>query len=132
MKKALTYSTSVALAAFGLLILFLSSSVIFDLFGIRAREGYYVKFIVLANFICSLIYLLSAYGFLWKKIWTFRILGLSVIILVLAFAGLLIHINTGGIYEAKTIGALIFRVVVTTIFTALAWFLTVKKQSTIN
>ena len=126
MKKALTYATSVTLAAFGLLTLFLSGSVILDLFGIRAREGNFVLFIVWANFICSLIYLFSVYGFVKMKKWTFRLLRLTVIILIIAFFGLQFHISSGGIYETKTIGALIFRIVVSSIFTVLAWFLILK------
>jgi hypothetical protein len=42
MKKTLPYIIAILLAAFGLLTLFLSSSVIFDLFGIRAKEGNFV------------------------------------------------------------------------------------------
>jgi len=39
MKKILPYIIAVILTGFGLLTLFLSTSVIFDLFGIRAKEG---------------------------------------------------------------------------------------------
>ncbi|HRA60413.1 MAG TPA: hypothetical protein PLG30_12425 [Bacteroidia bacterium] len=46
MNKLLSYSVATVLSIFGLLILFLSSSVIFDLFGIREKEGNYVLFIV--------------------------------------------------------------------------------------
>jgi hypothetical protein len=45
----------------------MSGSVIFDLFGIREKEGNYVLFIVLANFIAGFFYLLSAYGMLTAK-----------------------------------------------------------------
>ena len=39
MKKYVLYTSAVILTAFGLLTLFLSTSVIFDLFGIRAKEA---------------------------------------------------------------------------------------------
>jgi len=42
MKKYVLSTSAVILTAFGLLTLFLSTSVIFDLFGIRAKEGNYV------------------------------------------------------------------------------------------
>ena len=42
MKKKLHYLIALLLATFGLLTMFLSASVIFDLFGIRAKEGNYV------------------------------------------------------------------------------------------
>lgn len=122
MKKALPFLFASVLAFFGLLTLFLSSSVIFDLFGVRAKEGNYVLFIVWANFVSSILYLIAAYGFIESKKWTAPLLGISVIVLLLAFAGLLIHINAGGSYETKTIGTIAFRTTVTLVFAALAYF----------
>jgi hypothetical protein len=55
-------------------------------------------------------------------------LGISAIILVLAFTGLLIHINSGGIYETKTVGAMLFRIAVTAVFAALAYVLILKNN----
>ena len=129
MTKYRPYIAAAVLAAFGLLTLFLSSSVIFDLFGIRAKEGNYVLFIVWSNFISSILYLISSYGFIASKNWTAKLLGVSAIILITAFAGLLIHINTGGIYETKTIGAMIFRISVTLVFRILAYYTITKNKS---
>ena len=67
MKKYIPYILSTLLAGFGLLTLFLSTSVIFDLFGIRAKEGNYVLFVVWSNFISSILYLFAAYGFIKNK-----------------------------------------------------------------
>jgi hypothetical protein len=110
-----------------LLTLFLSTSVIFDLFGIRAKEGNYVLFVVWSNFISSILYLFAAYGFIKSKKWTSILLGISTIILIAAFIGLKIHANSGGIYETKTIGAMIFRIAVTLVFAIIAFF-TINKQ----
>lgn len=113
MRKLLWYATVVLLVLFGSLTLFLSSSIIFDWFDIRIREGNYVVFIVWANFCCSLIYLVSAFG-LWKgKAWVVRLLALALGILLVALAALAVHINGGGLYETKTIGAMILRITVT-------------------
>jgi len=128
MKKTLPYLLASILAAFGLLTLFLSTSVIFDLFGVRAKEGNYVLFVVWANFISSLIYLFAAYGFIKNTKWTAQLLGISAIVLLLAFVGLFIHINAGGIYETKTIGAMAFRITVTLVFSALAYFTITKNN----
>jgi len=132
MKKVLPYLIAIVLAAFGLLTLFLSSSVIFDLFGIRAKEGNYVLFVVWANFISSLLYLFAAYGFIKNKKWTVQLLGISVIILIVTFVMLKIYINSGGLYETKTIGAMIFRIAVTFVFVALAYFTISKKKHEIE
>ena len=128
MKRVLPVSLAALLTAFGLLTLFLSSSVIFDLFGVRAKEGNYVLLVVWANFLSSILYLVAAYGFVKSRKWTIKPLGISAIILVLAFAGLLIHINSGGIYETKTVGAMLFRIVVTAVFAALAYVLILKNN----
>jgi len=122
MKKYTIYLTTFVLAAFGALTFFLSSSVIFDLFGIREKEGDYVLFVVIANFISSIIYFAAVYGFLNRKNWTYKILIISVIIIIAAFIGLNFHINAGGLYEAKTVKALIFRTSLTTIFTIIAYY----------
>jgi len=67
-KKLFTYLLAAALFFLGLITLFLSSSVLFDWFDIRVKEGNYVLFVVIANFIASVIYLFAAYGFLKRKI----------------------------------------------------------------
>jgi len=116
MKKYIEYIPAVILFLFASLTFFLSSSIIFDLFGIREKEGNYVLFVVIANFICSLIYFAAVYGFIKKKKWTRNVLIVAILILVFAFIGLQFHINAGGLYEAKTVKALIFRTVVTAVF----------------
>ena len=117
MKKIIRYIATAFLLGFGLLTLFLSMSIIFDLFNIRIKEGNYVLFVVHANFICSILYLFAAYGFYKMKNWSYILLGLASIILVLAFINLKIYIGKGGIYEIKTVGAMIFRLSLTVIFT---------------
>lgn len=129
MKKYIPKIAAAILLAFGLLTLFLSTSIIFDLFDIRAKEGNYVLFIVWANFISSIIYLFAVYGFCKNKKWTTTILAASVLLLVLALIGLFIHIATGGIYETKTVGAMIFRISLTLIFTYTAYYSITKKTN---
>lgn len=127
-KSVFTNVAAIILIAFALLTLFLSSSVIFDWFDIRAREGNYVLLVVWANFISSMLYLVAAYGFLKQKKFTFNILSLSALILIMALVGLFIHINSGGLYETKTIGAMIFRIIVTLAFVLLAYLKFIKNE----
>ncbi len=128
MKKVIQYVLIAILFLFGLLTLFLSSSIIFDWFGIRAKEGNYVLFVVWANFISSVIYLISSYGFIKLKKWTPHLLGTSVIIMIVAFIGLLFHINSGGLYETKTVVAMVFRTTLTVFFAATSYFIISKKD----
>lgn len=126
MKKYLSYIIAVILAAFGLLTFYLSSSIIFDLFGIREKEGNYVLFVVWANFISSILYLVSALGFIKNKKWTTDLLRISSIILIVAFIGLIIHIYSGGLFKTLTINAMIFRILVTITFALFAYFTITK------
>ncbi len=130
-KKIINTVSATILALFALLTLFLSSSVIFDWFGIRAKEGNYVLFIVWANFICSILYLFAAYGFLKRANWTFWILIIALSVLIIAFIALQFHISNDGIYEAKIVKAMIFRMLVTLSFALIAFF-SIKQNSTSN
>lgn len=127
MKKTIQIISGIILLAFGLLTFFLSTSVIFDLFGIREKEGNYVLFIVWANFISSILYLLAALGFFTKNKRTTLLLVSSTIILIVAFIGLKMHISSGGIYETKTVGAMLFRISITLFFTIISYFTITKK-----
>ena len=97
MNRTLRYILAVALGLFASLTLFLSSSVILDLFDIREKEGNYV-------------------------------LLASVIILLTAFIGLNIYISNGGIYEIKTVNAMIFRIGLTFVFAIASYFLISKQK----
>ncbi len=122
MRRKITNSSAIALAAFGLITIFLSGSIIFDLFGVRAKQGNYVSLVVWTNFICSILYMIAAYGFLKTKKWTIFLLSTSLLLLITAFIGLIIQINAGVNYETKTIGAMVFRISLTLIFSILAYY----------
>ena len=128
MKKnaIILYFFTTVIAVFGLLTLYLSSSVIFDLFGVRAQEGNYVMFIVWANFISSLLYLGTSYGLFTTKTWSIKPITVALLILIAAFFGLIIYIQLGGIFEEKTVYGMIFRTALTLIFT-----LFVKRKTTL-
>ena len=132
MKERMLKILSFTLLLFALLTLFLSGSVIFDLFGIRAKEGNYVLLVVWANFISSILYLAAAYGLLKMKKWPVSLLALSAVLLVAAFIGLKIHISDGGLYEAKTVNAMIFRIGLTILLAVAPYFLLKNKQLSKN
>lgn len=132
MKHTILKITAVILLLFALLTLFLSGSVIFDLFGIREKEGNYVLFVVWANFISSIFYLAAAYGLLKMKKWPVFLMTISVVILAAAFIGLKLHIGAGGLYEAKTVNAMLFRIGLTILLAVASFFLLKNKQLTKN
>lgn len=91
-------------------------------------EGNYVLFIVWANLISSVLYLFAAVGFLQVKKWTTLLLGISLIILIIAFVLLKMYIADGGVYEEKTVNAMIFRTGLTMVLTLIA-YLTIQKDN---
>lgn len=121
MKRISFFAVAGFLVAFGLLTTFLTSSIIFDLFNIRSHEGNYVLLVVWANLVSGLLYLTSAVGFIQRRGWAALPLIISVAILVLAFFGLLIHINGGGAYETKTVFAMLFRIAVNVVLAILVY-----------
>jgi hypothetical protein len=126
--KLILFITGAIVAFFGIITLFMSTSVIFGLFDIREQEGNYVLFVVIANFICTFLYLAGAYGFFKRKRWTTMVMNVAVCILIITFIGLGIHIYSGGIYEQKTVKAMLFRTFITIAFTLISFkYITMKK-----
>ncbi|MCO5259887.1 MAG: hypothetical protein M9916_07060 [Crocinitomicaceae bacterium] len=129
--KALKIIQTVLLSFFGLLTIFMASSVIFDLFGIREKEGNYVLFIVYTNLICGILYLLAAYTTWTKPKLSFKSLLFSLSLLIIAFVAFQFYIHNGGIHEEKTVKAMMFRIVFTAIMTGIGW-LNLKKRNLIK
>lgn len=120
MRSIILKSSGVILGLLGAVSLFMTTSVIFDLFGIRAVEGNYVELVVYANFICAFLYLLASYCFFTNNRIASPILIVASIILIIAFAALAMHIQDGGDYETKTVKAMIFRTLITLLFTGIS------------
>jgi hypothetical protein len=121
MRNIILKSSAVFMLLFGLVSLFMTTSIIFDLFQIRKMEGHYVSFIVYVNLICAIIYLISVYGFLKEKRSTTTYLFVASSILIISFIAFLIYISNGGIYETKTVKAMSVRILITIVFTGISW-----------
>lgn len=122
MQNILRIINSIALTFFGGLSVFLTLSIIFDWLGIREKEGNYVLFIVYANLVCGVIYLIAAYANFIKFKKTYLLLTVAIGVLLAAFIALLFYVNSGGIHEEKTIGAMLFRIGITIGFTLLSFY----------
>ena len=115
--------------AFGALTLFLSTSVLLDLFGIRERESPYVTGVVVANLIASLLYLPAGAFLLLQRRWPTLLLASAVVVLLVAGLLLAQHITAGGAYRTATIDALTFRTLLTSAFYLIArWALRASVQ----
>ena len=92
MKSKFKYLLIIVLLLFGALTLFLSSAVLLDLFGMRAKEGNYVLIVVWANFIASILYLSAAYAIFKEKRWMVKPLVLALVVLIIGQIGFWVHI----------------------------------------
>lgn len=129
MKRITLFTITAVLFGFGLLTIFMSSAVIFDLFNIRAHQGHYVPFIVWVNFFSGILYVVAGYAFLKGKRWSARPLVVSFAFLGIALAGLAMHINAGGAYETKTVAAMIFRLAVNAVMAFIVYASAGKYQT---
>lgn len=120
--KALKIIQTVLLTFFGGMTIFMATSVVFDLFGIREMEGNYVPFIVYANLICGVLYLIAAYTAWVKPKFSFKVLFVSLVLLIVAFIALQVYIKNGGIYEEKTVKAMLFRMSFTALMGVIGWY----------
>ncbi|MEO9021215.1 MAG: hypothetical protein ABI237_14450 [Ginsengibacter sp.] len=111
-KSILVKIATLAALVFGILTIFAGGSVIMDLFGMRAREGNYVSYVVWASFLSGIIYIFAAYGFFKNKIWTKTILKYAIYILLGGFVALIIWILKKEPYETAILFKLSFRVLV--------------------
>ncbi len=125
--KFLKIVQTILLLVLGALSVFLTLSILFNLFGIRQKQGNYVLFIVYTNLICGLLFLYAAYN-LWKHIQrSVYALAFTTLLLILAFIALKIYIHQGGIYEVRTPKAMTFRTVFSAVMTAIALFIRRKE-----
>lgn len=117
--KIYKYSIAGILIAFALVTLFMSSAVLLDWFGIRAKQGNYVPFVVKTNLTAGFLYLIAAYGFITSRKWASWAMLSVALLLFYALALFYLHMHSGGLYENRTLGALVFRILFTLVFAGL-------------
>ena len=95
--------------AFGLLTLKSGGEVLFIDGAGRAAAGNYVPFVLWSNFLLGFLYILAGVGIWMQKRWAAWLAILIALITLTVFAAFGWHINNGGLYEARTVKAMILR-----------------------
>lgn len=108
--------TAVVIGLFGLITLFASSAVLFNVGGARAMAGAVVPIVPGMNLLAAFFYIVSAYAIYRLRPWAPLPLLMAIAALVVAIVAFLVHVQQGGPYEVRTVGALSFRVAVTLLF----------------
>lgn len=129
MKKNKTIKNVIAivLIVFALVTIFMSTAVLFDLFNIRAKVGNYIPFVVKTNLTAGFLYLLAAYGFINANKWAFWAMLSVALLLFYALTLSYVHIHTGGLFESRTIVALIIRILFTLVMAVFVFQFTDRK-----
>lgn len=99
--------------AVGLISIFMSSSILLDLFDIRAKQGNFVPFILKTNLTVGILYLAVGYGCIMRQKWAFWVMLSAALLLIYTYALFYVHIHTGGLYESRTVVAMAVRLVFT-------------------
>jgi len=126
MKNSVRIGTAILIGIFGLFTLYLSGSIIFDLFDMREKQGNFVMFIIWTNFICGFLYLIGSIGLLKQKKWTKKVFLSALIILFLSSISFFIYVQMGGIHKTDTFKALTIRSSIT-LLALLSSIYTIKK-----
>jgi hypothetical protein len=82
---------------------------------------------VWANLVASILYIVTVVDFIRNKKWNWHYLAYSFVILVGATIAFWIYIENGGIHEAKTEKAIVFRTIFTGILLSIS-FIKYKKR----
>lgn len=104
------------LGLFGLLTLVASGTLLFNIGGARGSAGAVVPIVLWMNLPSAILYIISAYGLFQLRPWAPTPLMVAAVLLMVAAIGFLVHVQAGGAFEQRTIGALAFRIVVTGLF----------------
>ncbi|SSC68645.1 hypothetical protein [Ciceribacter selenitireducens] len=106
---------------FGLLTIFSGGTALFGDEAARAAVGNAVPFVLWFNFIAGFFYVLAGLGLLLKRrlaVWLSIAIALATALVLAAFG---LHVAGGGLYEMRTVGAMLLRTAVWASIAAVSW-----------
>ena len=106
---------------FSLLTLKSGGSVLFIDGAARIAAGNYAPFVLWSNFLLGFFYILAGIGLWMQKRWAAWLVMIITVITLTVFAILGFHISSGGLYEPRTLKAMILRSGVWTVIAIVAY-----------
>ena len=100
---------SVIAVVFGLITVVMGAQVLFVDGSVRAFAGNYVPFIVWFNFIVGFFYVIAGIGLWFMQYWAARLSMAIALASMAAFAALGVHILMDGVFEFRTLAAMLLR-----------------------
>jgi hypothetical protein len=108
--------------AFGLLTLKSGGEVLFIDGAGRAAAGNYVPFVLWFNFLMGFLYIAAGVGIWLQKRWAAWLAIFIALATLAVFAAFGVHISQGGLYEQRTLKAMILRSSVWTFISLVSYF----------
>ncbi len=114
------WAISLVAAVFGLLTIKEGGTILFGNEAARTAAGNYVPFVLWFNFMSGFAYIVAGVGLWLQQRWAVWLaVGIAAAI-VITFAALGVHVNSGGAYEQRTVIAMSLRTLVWAVIAALA------------
>ena len=105
---------------FGIVTIIVGGKTLFGGAEQRAAAGNIVPFVLWFNFVAGFAYVFAGFGlFLWKR-WAAQLPAVIAVATMVVFIAFGIHIFLGGMFEVRTVGAMIIRSVVWVVIAASA------------
>src|SRR5450830_743234 len=116
------WATIVALVAiiFGIVTIVVGGKTLFGGADERAAAGNIVLFVLWFNFVAGFAYVIAGVGLFWWKRWAAQLSAAIAVATMAVFIAFGIHIFLGGMFEGRTVGAMIIRSAVWIAIAALA------------
>lgn len=107
--------------AFGVVTIIVGGRTLFGGVEARAAAGNIVSFVLWFNFVAGFAYVIAGIGMLLSKRWAAYLSAAIAVATIAVFIALGIHIFAGLPFEARTVGAMIFRSAVWVAIAVWAW-----------
>ena len=105
---------------FGIVTIIVGGKTLFGGADERAAAGNIIPFVLWFNFVAGFAYVIAGFGlFLWKR-WAAQLSAAIAVATIAVFIALGVHIFLGGMFEARTVGAMIIRSAVWIVIAATA------------
>jgi len=118
---------AVVAIAFGLLTLKSGGEVLFIEGVGRQAAGNYVPFVLWSNFILGFFYIIAGVGLWLQRRWAAWLAIFIAVVTLATFAAFAWHIQTGGLFEARTIKAMILRSGVWSVISLIAYIRLIRQ-----
>ena len=112
---------SLVAIAFGLLTLKSGGEVLFIDGAGREAAGNFVPYVLWSNFILGFLYIIAGIGIWLQKRWAVWLALFILAVTLTVFAIFGVHVLQGGLFEQRTVGAMVLRSVVWLVISAFAY-----------